>query len=182
MALHPLALKALQEYAPDGDLVDLGHGDHRYWQFLCQMWAAGETFLIVEQDVEIHGDVIPQMEQCPEPWCLFPYPGPRPSRGWSQNHADTPLGHLLYRSLGCTKFSASLMARYPGFMSGLPNHDWRRLDAEIHPRLEAKKVTPHLHWPHVLQHHVWDDLCSCGEDHEPYPVDHEGRYVDCSKV
>ena len=175
--LHPLALKGLQEHAPDADLVDLGPGSDRYYLYLCGLWREGESFLIVEQDIEIHGDVLPQLEQCPEPWCIFPYPGPRPARGWSQNPDNDPNAHLLYRSLGCTRFSSELMGKFPGFMNGLPCHDWRRLDAVIHPRLEAQRFKAHIHWPQVLQHHVWENKCCCEQEHDSYPVDNQGRYV-----
>ena len=183
VTLHPLALRGLQRFAPEAELIDLGVGRDRYHQLLAELWKAGEGFLIVEQDVELnHDTVLSQMEECPEPWCVFPYPGPKPPRGWSQESPSDELGHLLYRSLGCTRFSGPLLTSMPRFMTELPHREWHRLDREINLRLSAKrfmgqKLKPHVHWPYVLQHHVWDGECSCGEDHDPFPVDTYGRFV-----
>lgn len=184
--LHPLAREGLEKYAPDAYRVDVSARDTTYWRLICSLWQRRETFLLIEQDIEIHDDVLPQMEACPEPWCIFPYPGPQPPRGWSQGGLDHlaygslpwPHDHLLSRSLGCTKFSAELAAALPRLMWYLPETDWRTLDAEIHRTLVDLRVQPHFHLPPVLQHHVWDGVCSCTEDHHrAYPVDREGRYV-----
>ena len=141
------------------------HQEAYYW-FLTEMWAAGESFLNIEQDIEIHESVVSQMEACDEPWCVFPYGGADFVRGG---------GRLRY-SLGCTKFSADLMEDIPDLMSALPVKHWRRLDVEIMPVLIRAAYTTHVHQPPVVQHHVYYERCACLRKHEDYPVDNEGRY------
>ena len=149
--------------------MDLGKGKERYFQFFHETWRAGETFLNIEQDIEIHAAVIPSMEKCPEPWCLYPYSGaisPGP-----------PISNfLLKKSLGCTRFSAELLTAHPHLLDDVPSRDWQRLDAEVFPRLDWLGYTPHFHWPYVLHHHVYNGVCSCEYEHEEFPVDREGRY------
>ncbi len=149
--LHPLTLAALKRYAPDADLVDLGLAWDAYYLFLAQLWDEGEGFLIVEEDIEIHADVIPQLEACPEPWCLFGFPGAG--------------GALLHGSLGCTRFSTELIAAVPDLMSKLPVRDWKRLDSEILPALLKRGYEQHIHEPPVPHHHYRPErrLCDCGQ-------------------
>ena len=148
--LHPLTLAALQKYAPDADLVDLGLAWDAYYLFLAQLWEEGEGFLIVEEDIELHADVIPQLEACPEPWCLFGFPGAG--------------GALLRGSLGCTRFSTELLVAHPDLMAKLPVRDWKRLDSEILPALTKLGYTQHIHEPPVPHHHYRPErrLCDCG--------------------
>lgn len=148
--LHPLTLAALQKYAPDADLVDLGLAWDAYYLFLAQLWDEGEGFLIVEEDIELHEDVLPQLEACSQPWCVFPFPGAG--------------GALLYGSLGCTRFSTELIAAVPDLMSKLPVRDWKRLDSEILPSLIRHGYEQHIHEPPVPHHHYRPErrLCDCG--------------------
>lgn len=148
--LHPLTLAALQRYAPDADLADIGKAYDAFWRFLAQLWDEGEGFLLVEHDIEIHAEVIPQLEGCPESWCVFPFPGAG--------------GALLYGSLGCTRFSTELIAKVPNLMKDLCVRDWRRLDSEITPALERAGCTRHYHEPPVPHHHYRPERhqCDCG--------------------
>ncbi len=124
---------------------------------LAGLWEAGEAFLNIEQDNEIHASVVPEAESCPEDWCVWPYPGPAGGTG----------DHLTYRSLGCTRFSAEMLAKVPALMTDLPSHDWRRLDAIMLPGLSSVRTNPHWHSPPVNHHHVrpWvlQRRCDCGE-------------------
>lgn len=135
--------------------MDLGPGHDAYYRLLCRLWVAAESFLVVEHDVEIHAGVIPGLEACGCDWGLYPYPG-----------AGQP-PQLLTSSLGCTRFSAGLLARHPQFMAALPVRDWRRLDCEIHPRLVALGEKPCVHEPPVDHHHAYHSQgCACGRGHE----------------
>jgi hypothetical protein len=136
------------------------HHEAYYW-FLGQMWEAGKSFLLVEQDIEVHASV-PKVVYCPEPWCVFGY-----TQGGDQ---------FFYHCLGCVRFSAKLIGALPNAISDLPVRHWRRLDAELIPYLLRAGYTPHIHEPPVLQHHVYNGRCACLQDHEDYPVDNEGRY------
>lgn len=158
---HPFALAALEEFAPgaERELID-PYRPEQYYELLAGWWGDGETFLIVEQDIEIHADVIPQLEVCDGDWCIFPYGGP----GYGKNHGDGA-DHLLKRSLGCTRFSERLLKTLPSFMGDLPVRNWQRLDCEINPKLVRAGFTPCLHEPNVAHHHVYDGLCACGKEH-----------------
>lgn len=152
--LHPLCERALARYAPEAEMFDLGNRPDAYHELLCEVWAAGEAFLVVEHDVEIHADVVPELEACPEPWCLYPY-----GIGFPPRPCDC--------ALGCTRFSADLIAAVPDLMRSLPCRDWRRQDCEISPRLRRDGFTPHVHVPPVRHHHVYPGPggpgCACGD-------------------
>ncbi len=150
--LHPRTRSALVEHAPDAEVMDLGTSHDAYYNALSELWRGGKTFLVVEHDIEIHEGVLPQLRECDEPWCLFPYRGPE----------DV----MLTSSLGCTLFSAELLARHPQVMAELPVRDWRRLDCELSPRLMQLGYEPHVHEPMVLHHHVRENgRCDCREEH-----------------
>lgn len=156
MDLHPLTAESVQRFAPSATLVELPRTDDAYYALLATSWGRGEPFLIVEQDIEIHETVVPELSTCPEPWCLFPYPGPAGAIG----------DPLIYSSLGCTRFSAELMWLLPDLLKALPSHDWWRLDALMWERLRTV-ASPHIHEPPVNHHHVRPWLlghrCDCGE-------------------
>ena len=169
--VHPLALTALVKHAPEAQLFDVSGDIAHYYLLLAELWAEKQSLLIIEQDIEIREGTIPSLEDCPEPWCLFPYPGPNPAIGWSQGDA-----HFLTKSLGCTRFSAQLMTEQPGLFDHLPS-PWDRLDLELYRKLTGLGYEPHIHKPPVLQHRVWGGVCSCEGVHEAYPVDDEGRFL-----
>lgn len=171
---HPLTAESLSDHVPNAEWFYVGGAPDSYWRLLCDLWGRRESFLLIEHDMELHEGVIPDLAECPAPICLFPYPGPTPSKGWSQSN---PEDSLLYRSLGCTRFSAAVMAAQPNFMLDLTEHRWQFLDTVIIPGLMELDYVTHVHWPAVLQHHVWAGRCSCGTGHEPYKVDGQGRYV-----
>jgi len=146
---------------------------------LTALWGAGGDLVVVEQDIELHRTVLSQFRRCPEPWCVFPYNGP----GYGGADGGDP---TLSGALGCVRFRATLMATHPGLMAdvgnvddapGLGRGDWRRLDVRVLGALRDQGYAAHLHFPAVFQHHVFHGLCACGTEHEPYPVDREGRYA-----
>ena len=158
-ALHPFTLRALKAYAPEAEVIDLGNQGDAYYELLCELWSEGEGFLIVEQDIEIHASVVPQLEECLEDWCIFGYPGPLGAGIW-----PPPDQRLLTRSLGCTRFSASLIKAEPDLMENLPLHYWGHLDFTI-DRALSPRWAPHVHQPHVNHHHLRQGRCDCGEAH-----------------
>lgn len=113
-----------------------------YWRAVAAMWALGQTFAIVEQDIVPHPGALAELERCSEPWCAFPY----------------SLKTGFYAALGCVRFSASLLAEYPEALErvgeidddGLPARDWRRLDTRIARVLSQDcDVRIHVHEPAV---------------------------------
>ena len=46
--------------APDGAVwVDVSGDPHDYWRTMCDWWAAGETFMVIDQDNDLSGGVRP---------------------------------------------------------------------------------------------------------------------------
>jgi hypothetical protein len=138
--------------------------DDAYWSLMCDVWAEGRSTLIVEHDVEIHSGVIPSLLVCREPWCVYPYNGPGVGQGGDP---------LLYRSLGCTRFSSAVMRDLPALVRdsarpdavGVAMNSWRRLDIWIGDRMRDAGIEVHTHWPPVDHHHVYDGGCACGRFH-----------------
>jgi hypothetical protein len=164
VTIHPATEAALIAHAPQVERISVAHSDLAYCELLTRLWAEGESFLIVEHDIEIHAAVVPDAVACPEPWCVWPFPGP----GFWDTAGNDP---LLYESLGCTRFSAALMAAEPDALTvagamnaGLRAGDWRRMDVSILPTLRARGYEPHTHWPAVVHHHRYSAGCSCGEE------------------
>lgn len=140
-------------FAPGCERVDVSGAVDAYRLLLERLWADGEAFLIIEHDIEIHRWVVPELESCPEDWCLFPY--------------GLVGGYLVEGSLGCTRFSAALIQAEPGLIGSLPTRDWRRLDCELLGKLRQVGREPHVHQPPVLHHHTYGAQgCACGLAHE----------------
>lgn len=154
---HVLSEQSLDRYAPAHEPVWVGEReDLSYYELLCRLWRDGESFLIVEHDIEIHDRVVPVSAACSEWWCVWPY-----------NGAGRPgTDRMLYRALGCTKFHADLLAAHPRFMDELPVRHWKRLDSEVNPGLTRLGLEPHVHAPPVTHHHVYDGVCACEQDHD----------------
>lgn len=115
-----------------------------YWDLLASWWfvhSSGEDgpLVVVEQDVLPADGVVDDMAACPELWCSSPY--------------QLGTGVWLDEGLGCTKFSADLMAAHPDLMArvgeidddGLPAKDWHRLDVRIARVLRDLGYAPHTH-------------------------------------
>jgi hypothetical protein len=138
--IEPETSRALAQFAPTAELVgplDTGTGYH---MVLREAWRQGESFLVIEHDVAIHNGVVPQLEACPEPWCLFPYSG----------------GHeMLVGGLGCTRFSGELTRRFPDLVDSLPSNEWWQLDSLIDGALIERGVAMHVHEPAVAHYHKW---------------------------
>jgi hypothetical protein len=132
-----------------------------YCDLVTRWWGEGETFLLIEHDIEIHEGVVEAAERCSETWCVWPY---RASGFSTQPDA------YLKGALGCTKFSAALMEQESDLLlvagakaEGLAAGDWRRLDVSILPTLRQRGYEAHLHET-VLQHHNYpNEGCSCGD-------------------
>lgn len=167
-AFHPLTEQALDLYAPGAERWLLNEHPLAYHTLLAKLWADGDSFLIIEHDIEIRTGVVEELEACPEPYCCFPYAGPG--------------GDLLVRSLGCTRFSGEFIAEHPSLMLDLedrgmtetsPRH-WRRMDAELAHYMQIRQIAPHMHQPPVLHHHAYRKGCGCGREH-PDVIDPRGR-------
>lgn len=145
----PETHKALYRYAPHHEAVKVGRDDWRtYGQEIFRRWGQ-DDLLLVEQDIILHEDVLPQLEACPQPWCVFPY-----------RHPACPGNGFLTAGLGCTRFrlqfqekvTAAEIAAEGGNCNrcyGQPDkHEcWLHLDGRIREAAERLGFTPHIHWP-----------------------------------
>ena len=165
---HPLAVASLKAFAPSVERVAIGPESDAYWKLMSELWAEETDCGFIEQDIEIHAAVRLEFAQCAEPWCVFPYNGP----GYGQ-----VCDYVLTKGLGCVRFAKELVKAHPRLVADLENCTWRRLDVEVAASLEKLGYSPHIHVPNVRQHHVYQDLCACDTDHEPFPIDDEGRYA-----
>lgn len=121
--LRDEARAALDEWAPGWEGRDVSADDEAYWRLLADLWAEGESFVLVEHDVVIVEGIVDALAACPFDWCCAAY----------------PYGRGTIVGLGCTKFTAPLLARVPDAVerAGLvedrthPPRHWCRLDASL---------------------------------------------------
>lgn len=126
----------LSSYGHSPQFVEL-HGDHGYSDLLKTLWAEGETFVLVEQDVLPWPGAVEELHNCVGLWCSCSY---------IHNGA-----HGLYHMLGCTKVSARLIGMLPHVWDK-PVH-WTRCDTHLYHEARALGQDPHPHRPPVVHLH-----------------------------
>ena len=118
--------------------------DAGYSRVLIALWEAGESFVIVEQDVAPPPGWFYEMDACPNRWCTRP-----------------PAGRIGLDWLGCARFSAPLLAEHPTIMAdamaltddGDTPGTWRKADVRLARTLRVEHVAPCQHMPPVEHHH-----------------------------
>ena len=143
--LRPETRDALIVFGRNHDLrfEYVGDDDYAYGRALERRWAHGVGFAVVEQDIVIRQDVVDAFDECPEPYCCFPY-------AWT-----TDIGPAL----GCTRFRSELLSAHPEAMRdavatpsayGQPGH-WRQIDVYLMRRIlrDRHGLQPHVHLPPV---------------------------------
>jgi hypothetical protein len=131
--MTPETLAALEAFGGPYEAIDVTQDDEAYFHLLSELWAAGETFAVVEQDIVIGSDTLASFDRCPQPWCCAPYPY---------------LGNLTsgYHGLGCVRFRAELIRATPDLFDWVekqfndkhePRH-WCTLDAWVHKVMAAR--------------------------------------------
>lgn len=120
---HPDTIATLAAWGGSVELVDISGSPYAYGQLLRELWAAGEDFLIVEQDIVASPAAFAEMITCPNPYCAAPYP-------WSTTLGPA-LGFTRFRSLllRCHPLAADIACRLPSDY-GEPGH-WRQLDVRL---------------------------------------------------
>lgn len=109
----------------------VGGSDTAYYCLLRDLWAAGETFTLVEHDIVVTGEALDSLDECDSDWCACPYPY---VNGW------------VFAGLGCTRFDAAIVRRHPDLMGVVadmsddthPPRHWCRLDAWISNELTRR--------------------------------------------
>lgn len=107
-----------------------------YGRMLTEQWQSGEGFVLVEEDIAPWPGAITELIECEHECCSFEYPNGdvtyEPRSGWCQ-------------SLGCIKFSDSLVQRVP-FGQEWASRGWNELDGAVFETLHGQ-VEVHLHAP-----------------------------------
>ena len=123
------------------EAVNVSASDTSYTALLARLWAAGEPFTVVEHDIVPHPGALAELEACDWPWCSFAY----------------RLGSIVHAGLGCTRFSASLLAAVPDAVERTwaestdvhpPGH-WCSADDRLARVLRAEGHVQHVHAPPV---------------------------------
>lgn len=111
--------------------------ERAYFDLLSALWGKGEAFCIVEHDIVVNPSTLADFAACLHGWCTFPF-----------EYMGKPT-----HALGCSKFSADLIARNPDAMRKVgvmhderhPKRHWCRLDANLRVILELAGETRHEH-------------------------------------
>lgn len=185
--LMPATAAALAEHAPGAQIVRIPAGDiTRPWRDYAARWAT-DDLVVIEQDIIIHADVIPQFEACPEPWCLFPFRHYAQGGGWMKD------------GIGCNRFRREFMEAVPveaveaqggscNRCNGENRQCWAHLDGRTREAGEAAGFRIHVHWPSVGHRDVLpgetmayrpDGTWSCTVDHVAEPC---GQCVPCRTI
>lgn len=144
--------------------VDVGGSPFDYSRLLATLWADGESFMVVEHDIELTARAYMEAVQCACMWATNPYRGAGPS-------FDKAV--MLDRALGCTRFRAELLAGFPEAVNVAnslddggavcpPGH-WKRLDCRLLGVLRQAGHVPHVHST-VIHHHSYEYGCACGAE------------------
>ncbi len=113
-------------------------GDSAYHDLISELWAAQESFVIVEQDIVPGPEDVDSLIDCPHGWCAFCYDYP-------------PFG--LYAGLGLARFRAEVMKQLPQAMRWCAlesdeQHNrkhWCRQDGLLKRYLQERGIQQHVH-------------------------------------
>lgn len=145
--LRQEAVQALSQSRLPFDAIRLDAGDDgAYAALVEQLWAAGETFILVEQDVVPTRSQLLALARCHGNWCSYCYAG---------------AGYPRAPMLGCVKFGRELLARRPevGQTVLLTHHTrthhvgWRSVNETLSHHLWTLGETWHRHHPDVVHLH-----------------------------
>lgn len=104
-------------------------GDSDYCNVIERYWRAGEGFVIVEHDIELHSRVIPSLRHCSRAWCQYPY----------------LLRGNYQVAFGCVRFSTRLLREYPDLiddMLALPNPFYQTFQRRNNPFDMTRETDP----------------------------------------
>ena len=173
--LHPSCRASLDRYCPGAELYDVSGDPTDYWRVLRDVWADGETFLLVEHDVSFDQTAIEILETCPRPHC-------------------TVAGFFRL-----TRFRAEMMRAIPDVFETLPTAErhWIPLEWQSRTAMERAGFAQHHHTHEAPYHNatrglnghtraglytsadrwpVWRDWCLASVAPDEWPESVE-RYV-----
>ena len=128
----------------DATWIDVSSSPIAYYAALTDIWAQGKTFAILEHDVVCRPDIVAELEQCPEPWCLFGY----------QDFCHEACRDAWRNQLGCTRFRAEVMQAVPDALTAIPpaGWDWHIACNGLGDNLRAANFKHHWHGPPAGHH------------------------------
>ena len=147
--LWPATAASLAEHAPDALIIPIPADDiSRPWADYAERWGKVDSLAVIEQDVEIHADVLPGFDRCPEPWCLYP----------ARNYATG--GGWMKTGIMCNRFRREFMDAVPveaveaiygccHRCRGENPKCYAHLDGKTREAGEAAGFQIHIHWPSV---------------------------------
>jgi hypothetical protein len=146
-----VASRCLHSERLEHEVRVLGH-DTAYAELVAELWRAGETFVIVEDDIAPWPGAIAELEACPHFWCGFHYclPG-----RWDAESDDQHTA--LFGTNGCFKVAQEAMQAAPELCERWASHGWRTLDVALTAALRhvfgleggPSEHTFHVHRPAV---------------------------------
>ncbi len=181
VSMHPKAMDALPHYDPRLRFAYTGRQPTDYWHAVRKYWTGERDLVIIEQDNEIHPEVLPSFESCPKLWCSFWYKGPlygMDATNWVFGDGNTFYPNLqrMVTGIGCVKFSAELQRRIPASTIAHDDQGWDTLDEQISSRLLNAAYSPHIHGE-VKHHHEYEIIYLDPPGVEPrrYIWDHRNK-------
>jgi hypothetical protein len=134
-------------HAPGAKIIRIPREDISHpWEIYKSFWGK-DDLVIIEQDIIIHEEVIPQFRECPEPWCLFPFRH-YSAAGWM----TTGIGCNRFRREFAEKVTPEAVEAIPGSChrcQGRVPGCWAHLDGKTREAGEAAGFRIHVHWPSV---------------------------------
>lgn len=95
--MHERVIPAIVEqgYRPIQFVVSNKPDEMTYARFVRCLSYFRHSACIVEPDIESRPGFLQSLDECPEPWCFYDYPGLPVGRPWTENFAH--LGHARFR-------------------------------------------------------------------------------------
>lgn len=151
-----VCVEAIKKFVPQAEFVKT-EGLFGYGEAIASRWTGEADLIVIEGDKEIHAEVIPSFEKCPEPWCTF-----------GCKSFPPPYRVTIDYGLSCAKFSADLQSQVDPsefICEDVPWQPcrhcgnrgcWNQLDVRMGRAFENHGVDfPHVHG-HIKHHHVYD--------------------------
>ncbi len=132
---YPEARDALRVAHPGFEEVYVGDDARAYGRLVQRLWAEGDGFILVEQDIVVRPDTIASLIRCPFDWCGYPY-------------LETPRSEPV-TGLGCTKFGAGIIRAFRRPLEWDPVPVWQNVDVHLAGVLAASGFREHRHAPPV---------------------------------
>lgn len=129
---------------------------YAYGKRLAEEWHRQRSFALCEPDIVYREDVVDAFLDCPEGYCAYPY----------------ELATDCMPALGCTRFRASFLRKYPDAMEETLRRrvGFRQLDVTLQRAILVREhgEQPHVHLPKV--EHLNPEKSPLRPDANPEPL------------